>query len=245
MSIDPGLADLAAGWRPQRPGRRRPKDIRDALVEPEWEGLRVVAVIGEREAAFVHEGEPLTLPAELPQAILEACNADDALIEGRLTTRALVTGEGVALPETPVERPSLIIPRGLFGRRTSDPYLRARDHERLAIAEAPHHLEELERGVRHAFVATDLLWLDGTPLHDIPLLERKRLLGSVVDETYLVRVTPFVTAAALPTHVTWASMGFRELHYRDPNSRYLAGEENPDCAVAPPPPSLASIRGRR
>ena len=121
--------------------------------------------------------------------------------------------------------------------------MRARDHEAVAQMEAPVVLAELEAGVRHAFVATDLLWLDGTPLDDIPLLERKRLLDTVLDETYLIRVGPYVLDTTLQTQVTWASMGFRDLHYRSRNSRYLAGEENPDCAVAAPPTSMS--QGRR
>ena len=64
MSIDPELLELAAAWRPQRPGHKRPKDIREAIVEPDWMGLRVVAVVGDGEAVFVHEGEALTLPVE-------------------------------------------------------------------------------------------------------------------------------------------------------------------------------------
>jgi hypothetical protein len=237
------LTDLAAAWRPQRPGYRRPKDIRDALVEPEWEGVRVVAAVRERQVAFVHEGTAITVPAELHQAVGEAFNAVEALVEGRLTTKALDTGEGVQPPTTPVERPPLLIPRRLRGGK-DDPFVRSREHERQAVAEAPAVLFALESGVRHAFVATDLLWLDGTALDDIPLLERKRLLTAVIDETHLVRVSPFVTEAAIGTHVTWATMGFRALHYRAANSRYRAGEENPDCSVAPPPTHLAAARGR-
>ncbi|HYO44975.1 MAG TPA: hypothetical protein VES19_17390, partial [Candidatus Limnocylindrales bacterium] len=82
---------------------------------------------------------------------------------------------------------------------------------------------------------TDLLWLDGTPLGDVPLLERKRLLDGVLDASYLVRITPIVKPSAIVTLVTWGTLGFRELHYRAANSRYLAGRENPDCAVSRPP----------
>ena len=52
------------------------------------------------------------------------------------------------------------------------------------------------RGERHAFVATDLLWIDGQPIDDVPLLERKRLLEAVLDESYLVRVSAFVRPSA-------------------------------------------------
>ena len=38
-----------------------------------------------------------------------------------------------------------------------------------------------------ALVAVDLLWLDDEPLLDVPLLERKRILESVVGESRLVR----------------------------------------------------------
>ena len=43
--------------------------------------------------------------------------------------------------------------------------------------------------------------------------------------------------------MTWWSMGFRELHYRSRNSRYMAGDENPDTAVAAPPNTTS--QGRR
>ena len=43
-----------------------------------------------------------------------------------------------------------------------------------------------------SFVATDLLWLDDTSLLDVPLLERRRLLESVIAESDVVRVGAFV-----------------------------------------------------
>ena len=244
MSIDPELLELAAAWRPQRPGHKRPKDIREAIVEPDWMGLRVVAVVGDGEAVFVHEGEALTLPAELSQAILESFTAIDAVIEGSLTTKALMSDEGITLPDVPVERPSLFIPKRISGGG-EDPYVRVRDHERLARLEAPAVLAALEAGVRHAFVATDLLWLDGTALAEIPLLERKRLLDGVLEDTYLVRVGSYVLDTTIQPQVTWASMGFRDLHYKAKNSRYLSGEENPETAVAAPPRSTSAVQGRR
>jgi hypothetical protein len=240
MAIEPVLRELATAWRPQRPGDRRPRDIRDALVEPDWEGLHVVAAVGAGEAMFWHEGEAVIVPGELDRATAAAFNASAALLEGRLTTSALRSGEGVKVGSTPVERPSLIIPRALRRRDLRTP---ADEHERRKAAEAATVIAALAGGTRHAFVATDLLWLDGMALDGIPLLERKRLLASVIDETDLVRVGAYVTEASIATHVTWAAMGFRELHYRAANSRYRTGEVNPDCAVAPPPASVGSARG--
>ncbi len=120
----------------------------------------------------------------------------------------------------------------------------ARDHESRAAATLPGVLEALERGERHAFVATDLLWLDGESLVDVPLLERKRHLETILEPSYLVRVTPFVKPSAIITLVTWGTLGFRELTYRATNARYMAGRENPDRAVMRPPEGpLGASRG--
>jgi hypothetical protein len=159
----------------------------------------------------------------------------EALIEGCLTTMALKSGEGVLPPMPGVERPPILIPRAIRRDVRDDPFVRARDHDKREAMLAPRILEALGRGERHAFVATDLLYLDGTPLDDVPLLERRRLLDGVLDPSYLVRISPHVKPSAILTLVTWGTLGFRELHYRAANSRYLAGRENPDCALGRPP----------
>lgn len=233
MSPDTDLFRLAAEWRPQRPGRRAAKDVVDPLVEPHWEGLGVVAALATDRASLVHEGTELTVPAELPEALVNSFTAVEALVEGRLTTVALRTGEGGPTGEVKIERPPLLIPR--FGRKGDDPFLKAREFERREMSEAPALLEALASGERHVFMATDLLYLDGTHLHDVPLLERKRLLDGIIDAGFLVRLTPFVKAAAFGTLVAWGSLGFTDLYYRAANSRYLPGEENPECVIAKPP----------
>jgi hypothetical protein len=158
-----------------------------------------------------------------------------ALVEGSVTTLALRSGEGTVPTPTKVERPPILVPRFIRPAAEDDPYVRARDHEGRARAAEPAVLEALGQGERHAFVATDLLWLDDTPLDDVPLLERKRLLEGVLEPSFLVRISPYVKPSAHLTLVTWGSQGFRELHYRAANSWYLAGEENPDHAVSRPP----------
>ena len=249
MAVDPDLLELAAAWRPQRPGREPIKKITDALVEPDWSGLRVVCALSIDAAVFVHDGEAIAVPAELPPAMVDAFDAVDALVEGTLTTKALESGEGI-LPSMPgVERPPILVPRVVRRSIADDPYVRARDHEAREDAIAGPVLAKLARGERHVFVASDLLWLDGTPLDDVPLLERKRLLDGVLDASYLVRITPIVKPSAILTLVTWGTLGFRELHYRAANSRYLAARVNPDCAVTRPPegphgPSKAPVAPR-
>ncbi len=235
--MDDGQAvlDLAFAWRPQRPGTRAVKDITDALVEPEWGGIRAVVVLTVDRAVIVRDGAEIPVPDELPGELVAAFNAVDALVEGYLTTTAFRSGEGALPPPTKVERPPILIPRAVRKSVKDDPYVRARDYEAHARTVAPEVIEALEQGERHAFVASDLLWLDGQPLDDVPLLERKRLLDGVLEPSFLVRVTPQVKPTARLTLVTWGTLGFGELHYRAANSRYLAGRENPDWAVGRPP----------
>lgn len=235
MADGPSPLAVATAWRPQRPGAQRARDIVDALVEPDWGGLRVAVALTADEAVLLRDGHEVSVPHELQAALVAAFSAVDAVIEGHLTPKPLM-GETDAPPALPkVERPPMLIPRGLLGRAKDDPFIRARDHEQREAVQASRVPDALEQGERHAFVATDLLWVDGTPLDEIPLLERKRWLDGVLQPSFLVRVTPYVKPTAVLTLVTWGQLGFAELSYRAANSRYRAGAENPDWAVAPPP----------
>jgi hypothetical protein len=235
MSDEPSSRAIAEAWQPQRPGRRAAKDIPDAIVEPDWGGMRVVAALTVDEAALYRDGGELPIPDELLRALLDNFGALEAVIEGHVTMSALRSSEG-AFPTMPkVERPPILVPRALRKNVRDDPYVHARDYEAAAARLEPLVRESLERGDRHAFVATDLLWLDGEGLLDVPLLERRRLLDGVLDESFLVRRSAFVRPSAVLTLVTWGSLGFQDLSYRAANSRYLPGEENPDWAVSRAP----------
>src|SRR5258706_15784119 len=54
-----------------------------------------------------------------------------------------------------------------------------------------------------AMVAVDLLWLDGQPLVDVPLLERKRLLDAVLVDHELVRRTVLVRPPVQAWYAQW------------------------------------------
>jgi hypothetical protein len=231
---------VAAAWQPQRPGRRGPHDIPDPLVEPDWGGLRVVAAITPDEAALYRDGREVSAPEALLRELLDGFMAIDALIEGHVTTAALRTGEG-AFPATPkVERAPMLVPRVLRSRAADEPSFQSRAHEARAANLEPLVIEALERGEEHAFVATDLLWIDGQPLDDVPLLERKRLLEGVLTESDFVRISAFVRPSSVMTLVSWGTLGFGELSYRGSNSRYLAGRENPEWAIAKAPDSASA-----
>ena len=225
--------DVAAAWQPQRPGRRPARDIPNAIVEPDWGGARVVAALHPGEGALYRDGEELAMPVALLEALLHGFTALEAVVEGHVTTAALRTGEGAIARMPEVERPSLLIPRAMRRRPPLDPGDRVRNAriERRELAT----LDALARGERHVFVATDLLLLDGQRLDDVPLLERKRLLEAILDELELVRVSAYVRSSSTGVLLSWSSLGFTELHYRGSNSRYLAGEENPEWATVRAP----------
>jgi ATP-dependent DNA ligase len=228
---------VAAAWLPELPGRVAPRALPDPIVEPDWGGLRCVAAIVGGAAAIYRYGDELDVPAELLGSLAFAFNAADAVVEGHLTTMAFQDGVGAFAPAEHVDRPLFSIP-SIFKGRTEDPYVYARAHQARREAEAPGVLDALEAGEPHAFVAVDILWLDGQDLADVPLLERKRLLDTVLRPSKLVRVTPFVRPASAPrTLVTWATLGFTNLSWRAANARYLAGRENPGWAVVPAPMS--------
>jgi len=94
---------------------------------------------------------------------------------------------------------------------------------------------EIFSGVLVAFVAIDLLWLDGDPLLEVPLLERKRVLDSVIEPTELVRLGVYVRPPVETWISTWRRLGFIGLSVRAANSRYHPGEERPDWTLTPMP----------
>ena len=72
-------------------------------------------------------------------------------------------------------------------------------------------------------MAVDLLSLDGTDLLDVPLLERKRLLESVVRQSDRVRLSA-VARPPIDTWVaTWKALGLRGGLLKAANSRYEPG----------------------
>ena len=83
-----------------------------------------------------------------------------------------------------------------------------------------------------AFVAVDLLWIDREPIIDIPLLERKRLLESALDDGEIVRRTVAVRPPVEVWFAQWRALGFRELAVKGANSRYTPGRPNGEWATA-------------
>lgn len=169
------------------------------MFEPAWKGERLMARVRDGRVTITDEnGEPA--PRDLDEAVevLEpVIDADEALIDGIWTNMPFV-GEGSA------------------ARHLADAIA-----EEGLVDELP---DPIENEPRRAFVAVDLVELDGQPLHDIPYLERRRLLASVVEENIRVRITPAVRLPIQNWLLGWRAAGFQHYVAKHVNSRYRPGE---------------------
>ncbi|HET6380665.1 MAG TPA: hypothetical protein VFH63_06470 [candidate division Zixibacteria bacterium] len=168
------------------------------LFEPAWRGERLLARMRDGRVTLTDEeghrvGPELSEAAEVLEAALRT---EDALVDGIWTAMPFV-GAGSAAQHLA----EAIEEEGLTGE-VPDP-----------IANEP----------RRAFVAIDLIELDGQSLHDIPYQERRRLLGAVVEEDVRVRISP---AVRVPIHnwlTAWRASGFTHYVAKHMNSRYQLG----------------------
>src|SRR4029078_3597844 len=97
------------------------------------------------------------------------------------------------------EMPSM---RGLVGLRNH------RAVDTVALKEEALATRSFDAEDEVSFVATDLLWLDDTSLLDVPLLERRRPLESVIAESDVVRVGAFVRPPIDSWITSWRAIGF-------------------------------------
>src|SRR5918992_3289496 len=206
------IPDDPLEWRPQVPlAARRAPTVRDPVVEPIWSGTRVIAhfeaddegrvrsvVLIDEEGVDISDDEP-DVCDELGRSVL----AFDAIIDGILTDQATRGGQGASM----IHQARITSAGMLLGRDATV------DIER---GEAP------APGIV-AFVALDLLRIDGQTLLDLPLLERKRLLEGAIQGSERVRVSPFTRPPAAPWVASWKSAGFRGAMLKGANSRYTPG----------------------
>ena len=230
-TTDPqGARAALAGLRPQPFGSGNPRRILDPLIEPLWTGVRALAAIDAGRATLAGEaGEPIEGQPDVAAALGEAAAAEGLIVDGFLTKLAARDGSGVYVAMDSLPSASQMVGRPLLGIRPNraEEVTKALDAARAARTFAP------DDTVR--FVAIDLLWLDGESLLDVPLLERRRLLDSVLTESDLVRRGIFVRPPIEAWVGSWRSLGFAGLAYKAANSRYQPGRASDEWVTAPMP----------
>jgi hypothetical protein len=220
-----------AEWRPQRFGRLNGRKVIDPLLEPVWVGERVLVhversgprtVTGQPYVAIRDEaGEPVDAFPDVAEAIGAAARARALVIDGYLTDRIESARERAVMS-------AIALPT-------------AGDHARQMLLGAGRRregLEPLDRSVQvdpavpTTFVAVDLLMVDDDELLDVPLLERKRLLESVLDENRLVRLGLYVRPPLASWLASWRSIGFNAIAFKAANGRYQPGCDNDGWAIS-------------
>jgi ATP-dependent DNA ligase len=226
MAIHARAVDTVRDLRPQSFGSRSPNRIVDPVVEPMWSGVRALAGVDDDEAVL-HDakGERLSDHAPIVEQLRAAARGESVILDGFLTKEAVRDGTGVQTGSKPMESTGALIAQSFIGvrRNRAQELADARDRVREATTFGP------EEAV--SFVVVDLLWLDGEPLLDVPLLERKRLLEGVLGESDLVRRGAFVRPPIATWIGSWRSLGFTGLTFKAPNSRYRPGERNDEWAT--------------
>jgi ATP-dependent DNA ligase len=230
-AMDTAPHDLARELRPQEFGRTRPTTIPDALVEPAWQGLRVIAAVGGGRVTLWSDGESIDEHEAVAGALERALGrtaVDGAIFEAYLTKQAGSEGVGVRTWRNEYPTMTGTMTRMFIGGRRN----RLQEYEERGEADAAAAFEEDDVV---SLVIVDLLWLDGQWLLDVPLLERKRVLESIVPEEPLIRPGPYVRQPITSWIGSWRAQGFRAMTFKAANSRYRPGETSDDWTLAEMP----------
>lgn len=231
--MDAPAVDLARPLRPQGYGTTRPTSIDDPIVEPMWPGVRVIAAASADGSAtlFDEDGEVIDDHEALGAALATGLSGagEGVIVEGYLTKQVVTDTGGVYTWITDYPTMTSQVQKMFIGGRR----YQAEDIERMRAAD----IEAVTFGDEDLvnLVAVDLLWLDGQWLLDVPLLERKRVLESVLPGDALVRTGPYVRPPLGTWIGSWRAQGFRGLSFKAANSRYRPGETAKDWTTAPMP----------
>lgn len=173
------------------------------LFEPRWPGDRLMARAHRGRVSLTDtEGQPADAAfPEALEALEPAILAADALVDGIWTAQPFV-GDGSAARNW------------------------AETLEREGLADEVPDPLETER--RRAFVAIDLVEVDGEELYDVPYQERRRLLEGVIDEGIQVRLSPVVKQPVQSWLIGWRANGFTHYIAKHQNSRYRPGTTSRD-----------------
>jgi len=192
--------------------------------------VRVLAAVeGGVAELFDADGDLLSDFPDVRAALRVHVEADAAVVDGYLTKQATHDGppEDAGLDWMPST--TEIIAQGFVGTR--------RNKAAEATEQMERHREATTFGPDDivVFVAVDLLYLDGDSMLEVPLLERKRQLEAVVQESDLVRRSAYVRPPIGTWINSWRTLGFAGLTYKAANGRYHPGGTKDDWVTAPMP----------
>lgn len=202
------------------------RSIRDGIWEPLWGGHRVlIHATGTEIAIRDEQGESIDGHDLLRDAMRDAVLADELVLDGYLLPAPLrdTSGAESGMGLDSIQSAGQMGRQLLMGVRTSD---RADAKEAARIRRIA-----LSSTSPTAFVAVDLLWLDGDALIDVPLAERKRLLDGALLDAEVVRKTVAVRPPVEAWYSQWRTLGFREVAVKAANSRYTPGKPNGEWAT--------------
>ncbi|GAC1667530.1 MAG: hypothetical protein NVS9B8_09480 [Candidatus Limnocylindrales bacterium] len=221
-------ASAAATWRPQLFGDKRAASIADPIIEPLWTGPRILALTdGSIVRLSNADGGAIVGHDDIVEALRLAVAGATVLIEAFLTSEPMQASTTIAARDrVAVPKPGQAMTQMIVGSRgdRKDRLAEQREEARRRTVEGAAD--------RVALVAVDLLWLDDDSLCDIPLLERKRILESILPESELIRVGIHVKPPVDTWLGSWRAFGFRRLAYKAANSRYVPGAKNQEWAQA-------------
>lgn len=220
---------MLANLRPQAYGAGNPTRVADALIEPLWAGVRALAAIEDGVRMVDEAGEPIEDQPQIAEELAQGALAASLILDGVLTKLVARATSSVYVAMDDLPSTGQLVSRPLLGihRSRADDVTRSIEADLAARSFGPDDVI--------TFVATDLLWLDGESLLDVPLLERRRLLDAVLVESERVRRGVFVRAPADAFIGSWRAQGFTGLLLRSANSRYHPGTTSPDWISMPMP----------
>jgi hypothetical protein len=229
-ATDTNAGSAALAWRPQGFGKARAAAIDDPLVEPLWTGVRVLAHVDGGETTLRDlDGDPVDDFPEINTALAGAIRAKRVIVDAHLTHQPIqAIAEVAARDRQGAEAPTAtaVVGQWWFGG-----LLRGR-RKKVPIDPETVGRDPLPANADIAIVVVDLLSIDDQPLLDVPLLERKRILESILVESELVRRGIYIRPPIDTWIGSWRTFGFNRMAFKAANSRYRPGEPNPDWAIA-------------
>lgn len=202
--------------------------IANPVFEPLWRGERtIVEIVDDAITARDELGDEVALHADLRASLAAVRLAAEVVVDGYLVPAPLRGSEGalVQLATDSIPSATEMSRQMLVGTRRSDRDRMMRESEARRRYAVPPESPA-------AFIAVDLLSIDGQSLLDAPLLERKRLLEAAIGEDELVRRTMMVRPPVEAWFPQWKALGFSEIAVKAANSRYTPGTASREWAIA-------------